>query len=133
MSHRPIPADPQITRYEALAAVDGEGMVAAPACLLLETRPGTGCRLLTVGSPEGVRHHPAWPASTPVSLPRSVLLPGLVNAHAHLDLTHLGPLPYDAGAGFAGWVDHIRRHRHTEEPAIQDSVRRGIDLALAGG
>jgi cytosine/adenosine deaminase-related metal-dependent hydrolase len=132
MSQGPIPADPQITRYEALAAIDGEGVVVAPACLLV-TQEGTSCRLLAVGMPEQIRHHPAWTTSQLVRLPKAVLIPGLVNAHAHLDLTHIGPAPFDPELGFTGWVDHIRRNRHTGEQAIQDSTRRGIELALKGG
>ena len=40
-----------------------------------------------------------------------VLLPGLVNAHCHLELAHLaGMIP--AGCGFRGFIRALRAHRH---------------------
>lgn len=62
-----------------------------------------------------------------------VLLPGLVNAHTHLDLTNVGPRPHDPSRGFMPWIDMVRRERPTEDAAIVDAVRRGISLSLAGG
>ncbi|MEM9790684.1 MAG: amidohydrolase family protein [Planctomycetota bacterium] len=39
-----------------------------------------------------------------------LLLPAMVNAHAHLELHRIGPRPYDPDAGFAGWVEMLREH-----------------------
>jgi cytosine/adenosine deaminase-related metal-dependent hydrolase len=61
------------------------------------------------------------------------LIPGLVNAHTHLDLTHIGPQPHDPGAGFGPWVDMIRARRHLREDLIAQSVKSGIDLSLRAG
>src|SRR5262249_5767613 len=109
-------ADPQITRYEALAAGDGEGFCVAPAWLLVERGSPLirGRRLLAAGTPEHVRSHPANVATRVVACPRSVLIPGLVNAHTHLDLTHIGPRALDPESGFEGWIELIRAGRATE-------------------
>jgi cytosine/adenosine deaminase-related metal-dependent hydrolase len=68
-----------------------------------------------------------------LALPGHVLLPGLVNAHTHLDLTHLGPLEWDPERPFTDWVAHIRAGRRTDPEAIAASVRAGAQLAIAGG
>ncbi|MBX3367504.1 MAG: amidohydrolase family protein [Phycisphaeraceae bacterium] len=63
----------------------------------------------------------------------AVLLPGLVNAHTHLDLTDIGPRPHDPANGFMPWIDMVRRERPNDDAAIAAAVRRGISLSLAGG
>ncbi len=133
MSQSPSFSGTQITRYEALAAVDAAGFEVAPASLLVERLEGRGIRLLAAGTPEQTRGHPAWGHARVVSLPRSVLIPGLVNAHTHLDLTHIGPRPFEASGGLVGWVGMIGQQRHVASDAIAASVRRGIELSLAGG
>lgn len=62
-----------------------------------------------------------------------VLLPGLVNAHTHLDLTNIGPRPHDPSRGFMPWIDMVRRERPTEQADITAAVRRGVSLCRAGG
>ena len=52
-----------------------------------------------------------------------VLLPGLVNAHCHLELAHLGgAIP--AGCGFTGFIRALRAYRHA---ATADERRRAAD------
>lgn len=65
--------------------------------------------------------------------PDALLIPGLVNAHAHLDLTHIGPFPFDPAAGFGGWIRRIGPARRTEPEEIRASVLAGVELSLAGG
>lgn len=117
-------------RVDALAIADERGVLASPASLLIETG---SLRVLAVGTPEEVGHHPGSIGATRLSRPRAVLIPGLVNAHAHLDLTHIGPRPFDHESGFMGWVETIRRERLTDPEAIGASVRRGVELLRAGG
>lgn len=122
----------QISRYEALAACDALRTI-GPASLLIESLPGELPHLLAIGLPHEVSSHPAAPYAAIHKLPASVLLPGLVNAHAHLDLTDVGPQPFDSERGFAAWADMVRTSRPTSEDAIRSAVRRGIQLSLAGG
>jgi cytosine/adenosine deaminase-related metal-dependent hydrolase len=112
-------------RVEAAAAADAHGGV-APAVLLLDAAG----EVLSLGRPEMVG---ATPEARTVSVPNSLLLPGLVNAHAHLDLTSIGPRPFDAAAGFAAWAGMIRRKRPAAPEAIADSVRAGVEASLRGG
>jgi cytosine/adenosine deaminase-related metal-dependent hydrolase len=58
-------------------------------------------------------------------------MPGLVNAHTHLDLTHIGPLP--TPAGFREFIDVVRGRRHTDEVAIGRSVVQGAGACLDAG
>src|SRR5690606_3253336 len=64
---------------------------------------------------------------------RSVIVPGLVNAHTHLDLTHLGPSPHDPADGFMAWVDRIRAGRLAGDAEIEASVALGARLSRRGG
>ncbi len=60
-------------------------------------------------------------------------MPALVNAHTHLDLTHIGPVAHDPSEGFVKWIDHIRTNRKQEDSDIRQAVRLGIQASLAGG
>lgn len=66
-----------------------------------------------------------------VWLPDHVIIPSLVNAHAHLDLTHIGPVP--PADDFIAWVDMVRERRSFVPEAIAASVGEGIDRLHAGG
>ncbi|QQS08565.1 MAG: amidohydrolase family protein [Phycisphaerales bacterium] len=63
----------------------------------------------------------------------SILIPGLINAHTHLDLTHIGAQPHNADRGFVGFVDLVRAHRASDDEAIARSVSLGIERSLRGG
>jgi cytosine/adenosine deaminase-related metal-dependent hydrolase len=107
----------------AAMVVDGAGVRAAPGVLLLE-----GASVVAAGAPEAV----GAPSDALVEERRDVVLvPALVNAHAHLDLTHVGPLPYEDG--FCAWVDVVRTHRAGDADALAASVRAGVDRSIAGG
>ncbi|MCH7961489.1 MAG: amidohydrolase family protein, partial [Planctomycetes bacterium] len=112
--------------------IDATGTRLRPGALLVERGRGMP-RLLAVGTPAEVASHPAANAARLVQRPDSVLIPGLVNAHTHLDLTHLGPMDHDPDAGFVTWVDRIRAGRRTDSVEIAASVRLGIERSLAGG
>lgn len=103
---------------------------AGPIALLLDQSTGTVLSITPASElPSEFRR-----ADTPIiALPDAVLLPGLVNAHTHLDLTDIGPRPHDPRQGFMSWIDMVRRERPTDDGAIAAAVRRGISLSLAGG
>lgn len=135
----PWPPGVRVVLLDALSIDDGGGVSAAPGALLLETagvRDGVlrrPARVLAVGSPQEVRRHPAAPGAYKAEFPQSVLIPGLVNAHTHLDLTDVGPQPFDPAGGFMGWIDLVRRRRPTDDESIARAVQRGVELSLAGG
>jgi cytosine/adenosine deaminase-related metal-dependent hydrolase len=104
----------------------------SPAALLIEHSRQT-LRVLEVGMFEQLTSHPAYAHAGRIDRPGCVVLPGLVNAHTHLDLTHIGPRPHDPSAGFVSWVDMVRTNRHTAESEVADSVRQGCDLLRKGG
>jgi len=117
---------PRAARFRFDAAFDASGLVCAPATALIETDETT------------------WPACTLVELskndhedavrrPGETLLPAFVNAHTHLDLTHIGPRPYDPRDGFDSWLKMILAERRHDDQGIRDSVLRGVERCLAGG
>lgn len=71
------------------------------------------------------------PGARVVERPGAVLLPGLVNAHAHLDLTTVGQRPY--GGDFIEWVRLVIDARNAlgYDPAA--AVRHGAEASLASG
>ena len=80
----------------------------------------------------------AFPAARAVDAGESVILPGLVNAHVHLELTRFArePLPAD---GFVGWVLALRRRAleagaaGAGDAAIAASAEAGIAQCLRFG
>lgn len=109
-----------------------------PGSVLLEVTAGVrnvfvDPVVLAVGEPGLIDRHPRNVGAVRIERRESVVVPGLVNAHTHLDLTHMGPRAFDRLGGFAGWIDMIRRERLDEASAIRASVRRGVELSLAGG
>jgi cytosine/adenosine deaminase-related metal-dependent hydrolase len=74
-----------------------------------------------------------------VSRPDAVLMPALINAHAHLDLTHMGPMPADPlepgspASSFAAFGAHVLSNRLDNAEALRQSVAEGARRLLAGG
>lgn len=129
----PISTDhPHVLRIDAAAVADAASGVIAPGSLLLRVDTGS-LAVLASGSPEELARAGLPPPDRTLALPDALLIPGLVNAHTHLDLSHIGPVPHDPGDGFVAWVDHIRAARRVEPDAIADAVRLGVDLSLRGG
>lgn len=126
----PNPVPSGIYRIDASGAFDAASaaLAVAPASILLEVKAGR-IRVLAAGSPDQVDLHPAKPTVVTM-LQNCILTPAFVNAHAHLDLTHIGPQPR---SGFAAFVDLVRDRRLTETSAIRESVGLGARLSIAGG
>ncbi len=90
-------------------------------------------RILAVGPQQQVRQN--HPEAIVTDLGNCVLVPGMVNAHVHLDLTHTRrPLP--APSSFVDWLRHVMSH--VAEPAdstasfldgVHQCVRFGVTTA----
>jgi cytosine/adenosine deaminase-related metal-dependent hydrolase len=119
----------RVLRLDAAGAADPSGVFPTPVSVLL-TPSG---EVLASGSPGEVDHHPAAAGAARVQRAGAVLMPGLVNAHCHLDLSHIGPRPHDPGAGFVPWIERIRTQRCQTPEEVSASVRQGIALVVAGG
>lgn len=102
---------------------------------LADVRTVAACRVVAVGTPAAVDAHPAAQGADleTVDLPDRVLIPGMVNAHTHLDLTHIGAVEHDPEGGFSTFVDRVRAGRLPDGAALADSVRLGIERSLRGG
>jgi aminodeoxyfutalosine deaminase len=61
------------------------------------------------------------------------VLPGLVNAHTHLDLCGLKNL-LKPGPDFTAWLRAVIQHRRSRAPqVVQADIRAGIDQCIANG
>ena len=67
------------------------------------------------------------------NLGEAVLVPGLVNAHAHLELSGLAGL-VEPGESFPDWVGQVLKHRfaRTPEQLVDDAHRGLVRLAETG-
>lgn len=125
----------RIVRYDAEGATDADRSHHGPVSLLVEitrTEARPGHTLLAIGSPGEIDAHPGASSGERRDLSGHVLLPGLVNAHTHLDLTHIGPRVRE-GDGFAEFAKVVAEGRRTDEPGVREAVRRGVELSLEAG
>lgn len=128
-----LPSDSSPRLITADAIADARGVLARPGAILLQPVAPGQLRLLAAGTPAQVLAHPAAIGAMRQDRPGHVLIPPLVNAHAHLDLTHVGPRPHNPEAGFIGFAELVRRERLTDPAAITASVARGVTLLRQAG
>ncbi len=114
------------------AVVDANGHAWSPGWLTIRCESTEECGTRTLRT-VAVGNENRCPGAPVVHLDDSVVVPGFVNAHCHLDLTHVGPQPRPLTGGFSAWLEVIRHARPQEPRAIADAVRTGIELSLAGG
>src|SRR5213594_33550 len=75
---------------------------------------------------------PTRPGARQLEFPDAHLLPGLVNTHTHLELTHLAGK--NAEAEFAGWIRTLRTLKDATTPEeFARSAERGVRDAWAVG
>lgn len=85
-----------------------------------------------VAMPEGTAASRERGSQT-VDLPEAVVIPGLVNAHTHLEFSD-APAPLDATGGLPAWIGRVialRRNRGVGEVAA--AVGRGLRESAASG
>lgn len=88
---------------------------------------------------DGERIHSVGPRSSNweddthpvVNLGEAAILPGLVNAHTHLEFSDLQH-PITTGSSFADWIDRVVARRRTAL-AHNDAVLRGYEESIASG
>ena len=103
--------------------VDGLGRWSAPGAVLFQ-----GDAVIATGTPTEL--------GTPLEahfdrLDGAAIMPGLVNAHAHLDLSLIGPL--DGVEDFTEFAGVVMAHRPLEDRVIAEAMNRGISQSRAGG
>jgi cytosine/adenosine deaminase-related metal-dependent hydrolase len=86
-------------------------------------------RVLACGAVESVLAA-AGPDAAVTRLPDRLILPLMVNAHVHLDLTRLGPRPYEGD--FADWAAAVMAAR-TAGQCTADAVTQGVGLSRDAG
>jgi aminodeoxyfutalosine deaminase len=96
-------------------------------------RPPLQRGTVTIGGGKIIAVEPQGCRTPDMDLGNAAILPGLVNAHTHLDLTGLRgqALP---GKDFTGWLREVVQHRRTRTAAqIADDVTEGLKECLACG
>ncbi len=115
--------------------VDGENINFSPGGLLLEplTPGAVGYTILAADSLREVESHPLAHQAQVIDRLNSVVCPALVNAHTHLDLTHIGPWQLPQTGGIEDFVAKVRSERRLDEAGIRASVNLGIKASKRGG
>ena len=112
----------------AAAVRDAAGVNARPGAVLVQ-----GGAVVAAGEPDSLPAELVEQAEV-IHRPNDLLLPAMVNAHTHLELTEVGPQPYDPAGGFVGWVRMVHLlaphlDLDWESPVIQgarESVQAGV-------
>lgn len=128
----PAPNEDQTFIRINAALIADANIAHEPGSLVLEA-DNSHWKIHAVGSPDEIDTLDLPESTTLLNLPNQIIIPALVNAHTHLDLTHIGPQPHDPLGGFVPWLDMIRANRLLDNEEIKASVNLGIQKSLAGG
>jgi cytosine/adenosine deaminase-related metal-dependent hydrolase len=88
--------------------------------------------IVAVGDAKSVRNE--HPQAVVIDLGNAIILPGLINAHTHLELTSVPQLPKQGS--FVDWILALRQQLmkvHDFESFVRDSVTAGIEQCLRFG
>ncbi len=133
LSQRPTnSSDPAMIRVDAIAIADASCGVIPQASLILRHEQGR-ITIVFAGPTRDIPSQLDRPDMPLLTLHDQIVMPALVNAHTHLDLSHIGPQTHLPEDGFVGWVDMIRACRAADDDEIAQCVRLGIQKTLAGG
>lgn len=87
-----------------------------------------GRRIVGVGAYRDLRAQMP-PEAKVVDHQDAALMPAVVNAHTHLELTGMEGKISLPQAGFPPWVQEVFRHRASmDSQALQEGMRRGLDM-----
>lgn len=113
-----------VTLVRADAIADHRGVIAAPGAILL--RDG---HVVEAAAPQALGRVP----DAKVVDVGGLVIPALVNAHAHLDLSGPGPAP--RRSSFVEWVDEVvwPTRLGADDNDIARDVAIGVERSLAGG
>lgn len=114
-----------ITVYRAAAVKDAGRIDARPGAVMV--RHG---RVIAAGQLDHLPRRYLKQARF-VDLPDSLLMPAMVNAHAHLDLSDIGPVPYNGD--FIDWLRQAIDQRPQTYETIAAAVHRGLAMSRTAG
>lgn len=118
---------PGLYVVHAAAVRDTAGVNARPGAVLVKDG-----KVIAAGEPESL---PADLVKRAEVIERHdcLLLPQMVNAHTHLELTSIGQQPYDPVGGFVGWVKMLRSHEPASHDELVESAKRGASTCIDSG
>ena len=114
------------TVFKAAAVRDAAGTISRPGVVVV--RSGM---IVAAGHPQEIDASLLDDAQI-VDLPDTLILPALVNAHAHLQLSPLGPQPM--GGGFVAWLNALMqgfRQQIASQGSIEAAVAHGVELGAS--
>jgi cytosine/adenosine deaminase-related metal-dependent hydrolase len=82
-----------------------------------------------------IARRPIGPPESRIDLGDAIILPGLVNAHTHLEFSDVRAA-LDAGGGLPGWIARVvatRRARPADSCVTVAAIRRGLAESVAAG
>lgn len=117
----------RLTVLYAGAVRDAAGIDARPGAVLVKDG-----RVIAAGEPGSLPSDLIEQAEV-IDRPNELLLPAMVNAHTHLELTDIGPKPYDPAGGFVRWVKMLRERMPVGRDGRGAAASRGAHLAKQSG